>query len=189
MGRQMRHQAVLCMAVGLIIASCGGGESTGTTQLETTTTSAPASATTATTTTIDPGEGPVAADESRIEITYTGDGTSYTGDRDIIEGTVTITFKNESNEPLVQAVFGFETGSEGLAQELEFLEEGESGVPTGVDPVTGWFETEYPEQLSPGSTTWKMDVVPGTYLFDVGPDDFMTTGLWRAAIIEVVPAD
>jgi hypothetical protein len=31
-----------------------------------------------------------------------------------------------------------------------------------------------------------MDVVPGTCLFDFGPEDFMTTGLWRAAVIEVV---
>jgi hypothetical protein len=31
-----------------------------------------------------------------------------------------------------------------------------------------------------------MDLVPGTYLFDIGPEDFMTTGLWRMAVIEVV---
>ena len=31
----------------------------------------------------------------------------------------------------------------------------------------------------PGSHAWTMDLTRGTYIFDVGPEDFMTTGLWR----------
>ncbi len=31
-----------------------------------------------------------------------------------------------------------------------------------------------------------MDLGPGTYVFDVGHEHFHTTGLWRAAVIEVI---
>jgi hypothetical protein len=132
-------------------------------------------------------EGPVAADEARIEMTYSGDGTSYVGDHEIIEGTVTVTFSNETTSPPILAVFGYETGSEALAEELEFLEEGDRGVPSGTLPVAGFFDVDFDAgELAPGSHTWTMDLGPGTYLFDVGPEDFMTTGLWRIAVIEVV---
>lgn len=131
--------------------------------------------------------GPVEANEALIEMAYTDDGTSYTGDREIIEGTVTVTFANETTTTPLLAVFGYETGSDALAEELAFLEEGERGVPSGALPVTGFFDIEFdPGDLGPGSHTWSMDLVPGTYLFDIGPEDFMTTGLWRMAVIEVV---
>ena len=148
---------LLTVAVGLVVASCGGG--------------------------------PVEADEALIEMTYTDDGTSFTGDREVIEGTVTVTFANETTTTPLLAVFGYETGSEALAEELAFLEEGERAVPSGVLPVTGSFDIEWDMgdgDLGPGSHTWTMDLVPGTYLFDIGPEDFMTTGLWRMAVIEVV---
>lgn len=143
----MGSRVVLLLVVGLIVASCGGGS--------------------------------VAPDEAQIEMTFTGDGTSYVGDREIIEGTVTVTFSNESNDPLIMDVFGYETGSEGLAEELTFLEEGRRGVPSGPLPATGFFalDFDYPDELEPGSHTWTMDLVPGTYIFDAW------TG---AAVIEVV---
>lgn len=34
-----------------------------------------------------------------------------------------------------------------------------------------------------------MDLGPYTYIFDSGPEDFMTAGLWRIAVIEVVPTE
>jgi len=132
-------------------------------------------------------KGPVAADEARIEMTYTDDGTSFVGDREIIEGTVTVTFSNETDNVAIMAVFGYETGSAALAEELKFLEQGNRGVPSGL-PVEGFFEIDFEGQgdLRPGSHTWMTYLGPGTYLFDLGPEDFHTTGLWRAAVIEVV---
>lgn len=131
-------------------------------------------------------QGPVAADEAQVEMTYSGDGVSYTGDREIIEGTITVTFVNESDTVPGIAVWGYETGSDALAEELAFAEEGEMAVPGTALPVAGYdleFETG---DLVPGTTTWTMDLGPGTYIFDVLPDNFTTTGLWRAAVIEVV---
>ncbi len=132
-------------------------------------------------------EGPVPADEARIEMTYTDDGTSFVGDDKIIEGTVIVTFSNETDGVAIMAVFGYETGSAALAEELKFLEEGDRGVPIGL-PAAGYFEIDFTGQgdLVPGSHTLTMDLGPGTYIFDVGPQDFHTTGLWRAAVIEVV---
>jgi hypothetical protein len=132
-------------------------------------------------------EGPVATDEAQIEITFGDDGTSFVGDREITEGTVTVAFSNETDSVAIVALFGYTPGSAGLAEELEFLEEGDRGVPIGT-PEAGYFEVdiEGSDDVAPGSHTWTMDLEPGTYLFDVGPEDFHTTGLWRAAVIEVV---
>ena len=74
-------------------------------------------------------EGPVAADEAQIEITYTDDGTSFVGDHEIIEGTVTVAFSNETDSVAIVAMFGYEFDYAGLAEELKFLEEGDLGVP------------------------------------------------------------
>lgn len=133
-------------------------------------------------------DGPVAAEDAQLEITYTDTGTTFVGDHEIVEGTVTVRFSNETDREVVMAVFGYETNSAALTEELEFLEEGERGVPNGPLPVLGFFDVEFEggNDLVPGSHTWTMDLGPGTYLFDFGPDDFMTTGLWRAAVIEVV---
>lgn len=148
---------LLIVAVALVVAACGGG--------------------------------PVAADQAQIEMTYADQGTSFVGDRVIIEGAVTITFTNESDAPVTWSIWGYETGSEALAAEMAFLEEGEKGVPTTPTPVAGFYviDQEYPDDIGePGTRTWTLDLAPGTWIFDVGPEDFRTTGLWRAAVIEVV---
>ncbi len=133
-------------------------------------------------------DGSIAADEAHIEMIYSDDGTSYIGDRTIVEGTATVIFSNDSDDPLRLDVFGYETGSEALDEELAFLHEGTKGVPSGVLPVAGFFRvaSETPQQLEPGRQTWTMDLVPGTYIFDVSAGAAMVDGLWRAAVIEVV---
>lgn len=132
---------------------------------------------------------PVSADDAQLELTFTGDGTSFVGDREIIEGTVTVTFSNETDSEAIVAVLGFETGSAALAEELELLEEGNSIV-TSDAPTEGFFEVEFEgccELVPPGSYTWTMDLGSGnTYLFDVGFEDFHQSGIWRMAVIEVV---
>lgn len=132
-------------------------------------------------------DGPVRAEEAQVEITYTGEGTSYTGDRQIIEGPAVLTFLNESDSGVVAGLYRYETGSTALAEEMEFLVEGEKGVPSGP-PAEPYVEIELEGSggLAPGSHTWTVVLEPGTYIFDVGPPGFHTTGLWRAAVIEVV---
>lgn len=131
--------------------------------------------------------GPVAADQAQIEITYSDDGTSYTGHREIVEGTATIEFSNDTDSNVTVGFYRYDTGSTALAGELEFLEEGARGVPAGL-PVEGYSEIglEGSDALAPGSHTWTVDLQPGSYIFDVGPPDFHTTGLWRAVVFEVV---
>ena len=60
-------------------------------------------------------------------------------------------------------------------------------MPAGL-PVEGYSEIELEGSgaLAPGSHTWTVDLQLGTYILDVGPPDFHTTGLWRAAVFEVV---
>lgn len=132
--------------------------------------------------------GPVPADQARIEFTFTGDGTSFLGDREIIEGTVTVEFSNKTDDRAVVAVLEYQTGSAALASELEVIEEG--GMVVTSDPPTAgfeWVEAEGMNDLGPGGHTWTMDLEAGnTYLIDVGPEGFHTKGLWRAAVIEVV---
>jgi hypothetical protein len=135
------------------------------------------------------GGGPVEAGEAQIEITFSDDGTSYTGDREIVTGTVTVTFINESDGPATWSVWGYETGSDALAEELAFLEEGMKAVPTTPLPLPGYFEIDYewPDDIGEvGTQTWTVELAPGTWIFDVGPESFRVTGLWRAAVIEVV---
>lgn len=132
---------------------------------------------------------PVPAEAAQIEITFTGDQADFVGDREIVDGTVTVTFLNESDDLAIFTVLGYETGSAALADELEVVAEGASVI-TGDAPTEGYVEVEFEgfgDRVPPGSHTWKMDLEPGyTYLFDVGPKDFHVSGLWRAAVIEVV---
>ncbi len=175
--------ALLAVSVGLVMVSCGEGESTGTTHVEVTPTTVAVTSTAAPTTVDDL---PVAAAEARIEMTFTDDGTSYVGDHQIIEGTATITFSNETTGPVTLMAFGYETGGAALAEELEFLKEGDNGVPSGLDPAEGFFDPEIGGEYEPGDHTWTIDLIPGTYIFDASTGDVMTTGLWRVAVIEVL---
>lgn len=130
--------------------------------------------------------GAVPADEAQIDIAFTGDGTSFVGDREIIEGTVTVTFSNETDSEGMLYVMAYETGSDALAEELEVVEEGDSVI-TSDAPTAGFSEVLADWPVSPGTHTYTVDVEAGnTYLFDAGPEDFHQSGLWRMAVIEVV---
>lgn len=129
--------------------------------------------------------GPVPADEAEVSIAFTGDGTSFVGDRDIAEGSVAVNFSNETDAPAVVYFMGYATGSDALAEELGVLEEGGSFV-TSDPPTAGFFEV-FGDTVEPGAHTWTLDLKAGnTYLFDVGPENFHEDGIWRMAVIEVV---
>jgi hypothetical protein len=180
----MRARIAFSLLVGLVlVAGCSSDDGE-----ESDATSAALTTVEVTTTVTEITSTAVAADDAQIEITYTEDGTTYVGDREIIEGTATVTFSNETDGEAVVALLRYETGSAALAEELEFLEEG-NRVVTGDKPPTAGFDDvdlEGSGGLVPGSHTWTVDLEPGTYLFDLGPVDFHTTGLWRAAVFEVV---
>ena len=58
--------------------------------------------------------------------------------------------------------------------------------PSG-EPAPGYRDIEFGDpDLVPGSHTWTMSLEPGTYFIDIGPEDYRVSGLWRAAIIDVV---
>lgn len=132
------------------------------------------------------GQGPVAASDAQLEMTLTDEGSAFVGDHEIVEGTATITFTNETAGPVTFMAFGYETGSVALAEELGFLEEGDYGVPIGVDPAEGFFDPDIGGEFEPGEHTLTADLQPGTYIFDASTGDVMTAGLWRVAVIEVV---
>lgn len=132
------------------------------------------------------GGGPVPADEARIEVAFTGDGTSFVGDREIVEGTVTVTFSNETDSDGILYVMAYETGSDALAVELEMIEVGGSLV-TSDPPVAGYTEVLSDWPASPGTHSYTVDMEAGnTYLFDAGFEDYHQSGIWRMAVIEVV---
>jgi hypothetical protein len=129
--------------------------------------------------------GPVPAGEALVEIGFTGDATSFEGDREIIEGTVEVAFTNDTDAPAVVYFMYYETGSVALAEELAAIEEGGKLV-TSDAPTEGYVEV-YGDTVEPGTYTWSFDMSAGnTYLFDVGPEDFHQSGIWRMAVIEVI---
>ncbi len=133
--------------------------------------------------------GPVPADEAQLELTFTGDGASFAGDREIAEGVVIVLFSNESDGAAIFTILGYETGSDALTEELEVMGEGGTVV-TSDAPTAGYFEAEFDdlgEAVAPGDYSWTVNLVAGnTYLFDVGAEDFHVSGMWRPAVIEVV---
>lgn len=130
--------------------------------------------------------GPVPAEDARIDVTFTGTGTSFVGDRVITEGTATMSFTNGLDAPGMLYVMRYETGSPALAEELEFVAEGGSVV-TSDAPTPGFVEVLGEWPVPPGTHTYTVDLLAGnTYLFDAGPEDFHQAGLWRMAVIEVV---
>lgn len=188
---------ILVVFVGLVVVSCGGDAATDTTQPDATTAeSLPATTTAAATSTTT--DGPVAAADAQIEIGYTDEGVWYIGDRQIVEGSAAFSFRNESDDGAVPVLLWYESGSTALAEVLEVVEEGERVIVGRRPPPEPYVEIELDEQLQwdsagglvvPGSYTWTQVLEPGTYIFDVGPEDFHQTGFWRAAVIEVVADD
>jgi ketosteroid isomerase-like protein len=134
----------------------------------------------------EPTSDAVPAAEARIEVSFTGDGTSYVGDRNILEGSANLTFHNDSADDASLAVLRFDTDSEELAEELAFIPEGSSEMPGDRMPASFEFLEEYP----PGSHSATIELRTGAYLVDVaatGPAD--STVVWRAAMIEVEGGD
>jgi hypothetical protein len=129
--------------------------------------------------------GPVAAADARIEMTFSGDGTSYSGDRKIVEGTARFTLFNESTERLALLAHRYDPGSTDLAADPGEVQEGIRFLPGAHEVPESAIELlEF--EISPGSRTWTLDLRPGIYLFDVGYGNYQATGVWRAAVIEVV---
>ena len=119
-----------------------------------------------------------------IEITYTDDGTSFVGDREIIEGTVTVTFSNETDSAAVVAFFGYDTGSAALAEEMEFLAEGDRACRLGHPPRASKSTSKARMSLRPGATPGRdLDPAPTCSMWVPRTS---TAGLWRAAVIDVV---
>ena len=182
-GALVRARIAFSLVVVLVlVAGCSSDDSEESDAMSTTSTAAEATTTVAETTTTSVTEG-----EAQVAITYTGSGTTYVGGDEFIEGTVTIRLSNETDSEAIVVLLRYETGSAALAEELEVVEEG-SRLVTGELPTAGYDEVDLEGSgaLLPGSHTWAVDLQPGTYLFDVGPLDFHTTGLWRAAVFEVV---
>lgn len=138
--------------------------------------------------------GPVAAGDAQIEVTFTGDEVLYTGDRQIVGGSsgATFVFVNESTATPYFTVQRFETGSPELAEELAWLPEGGDILTTGrprgnvqfMNPVS-------PKGLAAtGREVVSIPLVPGTYIVDAGvPDVANNTHVWRGAVIEVIAAE
>lgn len=132
----------------------------------------------------DDGE-PVAAWDAQIELTYTGDSASYVGDREIVAGPAQIVFTNDSDDLGIIVVQRFDSGSAMLAAELEARPEGIDFDTTTAPPG----EVELMAELYRDRRIWRLILEPGTYFVEAahvegdGP-----THVWRAAVIEVVPA-
>jgi hypothetical protein len=126
------------------------------------------------------GGGPVAAGDAQIEVTFTGDGTSYDGDREIVEGDADITFVNDSDFLAWFVILRFDTGSAELAAELDLLTEGGSVFSDTALP----FDPEFNQTFAVGTHSVEFTLEPGTYIFDTGME--FVAHVNRAAVIEVV---
>lgn len=127
--------------------------------------------------------GPVAAEDARIELTFTGDDASYIGDREIVAGLADLVFINEWNRPAYLVVQRFDPGSALLDAELAIRPEGGDFFPDG--PPSG--DPVIMEQYAPGTVTESISLEPGTYVVEAGSAiDPEPTHVWRAAVIDVV---
>lgn len=125
--------------------------------------------------------GPVAAGDANIEVTFTGDGASYDGPREVIAGDASITLINETTNPVWFVIQRFDTGSDELADSLASLQEGGNVVPGDQDRPSGLVLTR---TLGSGAHPVTLTLQPGTYIFDTGFE--FANMVWRAAVIEVV---
>lgn len=130
-------------------------------------------------------EGPVAAEDAQIELTYTGDEATYSGDREIVAGSADVVFSNESDRVANIVVQRFDTGSAELAAELAPRPEGSDFDAEGMPPG----EVALMEEIGPASRTWRITLEPGTYFIEAAyaGDENTPTHVWRTAVIEVVP--
>jgi hypothetical protein len=127
--------------------------------------------------------GPVAAEDAQIEVTFTGDGTSYSGDREIVEGTARITLINESTELLEFGVVRIDPGSQELPADLAELLEPTFFVDWDAAEVLAVWE-----DIPTGSETWTLELRPGIYLLELSysSESAQTSRTYRAGVIEVV---
>lgn len=125
-------------------------------------------------------DGPTAAEDARIELTFSGDDATYAGDREIVEGRADVMLVNDASRPIWFVVQYFEPGS--TAIDLDRYPEGtdfvSDGGPAG-DPAVM-------EQIDPGSVTRSIVLRPGTYIVEAAEPGEDATHVWRAAVIDVV---
>lgn len=126
--------------------------------------------------------GPVAADEARIELTFTGDDASYDGDREIVAGRGDVVFVNDGPVAAWFVVQYFEPGSAVAEADLARYPEGTDFV-TIEDPSG---ELVILDQYAPGRTTEPVEFRPGTYFIEAAVASPDSTHVWRPAVIEVV---
>ena len=125
-------------------------------------------------------DGPVAAGDASFEVTFSGDGASYDGPREVIEGDASITLINETTNPVWFLIRLFDTGSDELADELAYLPEGGTAVRPDASPVGVVLTRTVGQEPYPVTLTLQ----PGTYIFDTGFE--FANSVWRAGVIEVV---
>ena len=119
--------------------------------------------------------GPVAAGDARIELTFTGDGTSYDGHREIIEGRAEVTFINKTNRPVWLVIQRYDAGSAELADELSLVQEGGS-IPLPDGPLPDAVELN--RIMRSGANRVEIALKPGTYIIDAGIVDAGSDRLW-----------
>lgn len=131
---------------------------------------------------------PVAAGDARIEVTFTGDATSYIGHREIIEGEVELLLVNQAATRAWFVVQRFDTGSAELDEHLAYGREGEHFVTTAEPTGLVEFYQVLPAGSGASPATPSIVLEPGTYLIDAGldADEGEGTQVYRAAVIEVV---
>ena len=126
--------------------------------------------------------GPVAAADAQIEVTFTRDGPSYVGDREIIAGEAEVIFINNADFPSWLAVHRYDTGSAELTDELARNSAAGAFVSPADQPTPA--EMEVFQLFGRGANPVEITLRPGTYIIDTAMD--MTNVVWRAAVIEVV---
>jgi hypothetical protein len=124
-------------------------------------------------------DGPVAAKDARLELTFTGDDASYVGDRKITVGLAEVVLVNDANRPIWFVVQYFEPGSAALQAELD---RGDDFVTDGSPPG----QTPIFEELDPGRVTRSISLKAGTYLLTAAEASEENVHVWQPGVVEVV---